>query len=39
VSQDQDFQTSLAKFIARQNHNLSYARFFPILSLGVGYAF
>jgi hypothetical protein len=39
VSQDQDFQTSLAKFIARQNHNLSYARFFPILSVGVGYAF
>ena len=39
VSQDQDFQTSLAKFIARQNHNLSYARFFPILSIGVGYAF
>ena len=39
VSQDSEFQTSLAKFIARQNHNLSYARFFPILSLGVGYAF
>ncbi|HXS14204.1 MAG TPA: hypothetical protein VN734_16005 [Acidobacteriaceae bacterium] len=39
VSQDQDFQTSLAKFIARQNHNLSYAKFFPILSVGVGYAF
>ena len=39
VSQDQDFQTSLAKFIARQNHNLSYAKFFPILSVGLGYAF
>lgn len=39
VTQDQDFQTSLAKFIARQNHNLSYAKFFPILSVGVGYAF
>ncbi len=39
VSQDQDFQTSLSKFMARQNHNLSYARFFPILSIGVGYAF
>jgi hypothetical protein len=39
VAQDQDFQTSLTKFIARQNHNLSYARFFPILSVGVGYAF
>jgi hypothetical protein len=39
VSQDQDFQRSLSKFIAKQNHNLSYARFFPILSVGVGYAF
>ena len=39
VSQDPDFQNSLSKFIARQNHNLSYARFFPILSVGVGYAF
>jgi len=39
VTQDQDFQTSLAKFITRENHNLSYARFFPILSIGVGYAF
>jgi hypothetical protein len=39
VTQDEDFQTSLAKFIARQNHNLSYARFFPILSVGVGHAF
>lgn len=39
VSQDQDFQSSLAKFIARQNHNLSYARFFPILSIGMGYVF
>ena len=39
VSQDQNFQSSLANFIARQNHNLSYARFFPILSIGVGYAF
>lgn len=39
VTQDQNFQTSLAKFIARQNHNLSYARFFPIFSVGVGYAF
>ena len=39
VSQDQDFQTSLAKFITRENHNLSYARFFPILSVGVGYSF
>jgi len=39
VTQDEDFQTSLAKFVARQNHNLSYARFFPILSIGVGYAF
>ena len=39
VSQDPDFQASLAKFIARQNHNLSYARFLPILSVGLGYAF
>lgn len=39
VTKDQQFQASLAKFIARQNHNLSYAKFFPILSVGVGYAF
>jgi len=39
VNQDPDFQHDLAAFIARNNNNLSYASFFPIFSLGVGYAF
>jgi hypothetical protein len=39
VSQDADFQHDLAAFIARNNNNLSYASFFPVLSLGVGYSF
>ena len=39
VNQDADFQHDLAAFIARNNNNLSYASFFPIFSLGVGYAF
>jgi hypothetical protein len=38
VVQDPNFQQSLAEFIARNNHNLSYASFFPILSIGIGYA-
>jgi hypothetical protein len=39
VSQDATFQKNLAAFIARNNHNLSYASFFPIFSMGFGYAF
>lgn len=39
VVQDPTFQQSLAEFIARNNHNLSYAAFFPILSFGFGYSF
>jgi hypothetical protein len=39
VTQDAAFQQSLAAFIARNNHNLSYASFFPIFSVGFGYAF
>jgi hypothetical protein len=33
------FQQDLAAFIARNNHNLSYASFFPVFSVGFGYAF
>jgi hypothetical protein len=39
VDQDPGFQQDLAAFIARNNHNLSYISFFPILSFGFGYAF
>ncbi|SEB75552.1 hypothetical protein [Terriglobus roseus] len=39
VSSDAGFQSDLAKFIKRQNNNLSYASFFPIASVGVGYRF
>lgn len=39
VTQDAGFQQSLAAFIARNNHNLSYASFFPIFSVGFGYSF
>jgi hypothetical protein len=39
VDNDPDFLQSLNAFIARNQHNLSYASFFPIFSLGVGYAF
>jgi hypothetical protein len=39
VDADPAFQQSLAAFIARNNHNLSYVSFFPILSVGFGYAF
>jgi hypothetical protein len=28
-----------AAFIARNNHDLSYASFFPVFSVGFGYAF
>lgn len=39
VMQDPGFQKDLAAFIARTNHNLSYASFFPIFSVGVSYSF
>jgi hypothetical protein len=39
VTQDPGFQQSLAAFIKRNNHNLSYASYFPIFSFGVGYSF
>jgi hypothetical protein len=37
VSQDPGFQQNLAAFKARNDHNLSYASFFPIFSVGLGY--
>lgn len=38
--QDQpDFQKSLAAFRARQEHNLSYAKWIPVFNFGVGYRF
>jgi hypothetical protein len=39
VDQNPDFQRNLAAFKARNDHNLSYASFFPIFSLGFGYRF
>jgi len=39
VTQDPGFQKDLAAFIVRNNHNLSYASFFPIFSVGFGYSF
>ena len=39
VTQDASFQQNLDAFITRNNHNLSYASFFPIFSIGFGYAF
>jgi hypothetical protein len=39
VDQDSGFQHDLAAFIARNNNNLSYASFLPILSVGFGYSF
>src|SRR5882757_9226945 len=39
VSQDPGFQQNLAAFKARNDHNLSYASFFPIFSAGFGYRF
>lgn len=39
VDQDAGFQQNLAAFQARNDHNLSYASFFPIFSIGVGYRF
>ena len=39
VDQDPGFQQNLAAFKVRNNHNLSYASFFPIFSAGFGYRF
>ena len=39
VNNDQSFQQSLAAFIARNNNNLKYASFFPVITAGVGYSF
>jgi hypothetical protein len=39
VDQDSGFQQSLTAFKVRNDHNLSYASFFPIFSLGFGYRF
>jgi hypothetical protein len=39
VSRDPGFQQNLAAFKARNDHNLSYASFFPIFSAGFGYRF
>lgn len=39
VNQDAGFQHDLQAFIARNNNNLSYASFLPILSIGIGYKF
>jgi len=39
VNNDAGFQSSLTAFTARNNHNLSYASFFPVLSSGVGFRF
>lgn len=39
VTQDPSFQQNLSAFIARNNHNLSYASFFPIFSIGFGHSF
>jgi hypothetical protein len=33
------FQQNLAAFKVRNDHNLSYARIFPIFSVGFGYRF
>jgi hypothetical protein len=39
VNTDADFQRDLAAFVKRNNNNLKYASFLPILSIGVGYKF
>ncbi len=39
IQDDPDFQNDLARFIARNNHNLTYARFLPVLNIGIGYRF
>jgi hypothetical protein len=39
VNDDGGFQQSLSAFVARNQHNLSYASFFPVFSFGFGYSF
>jgi hypothetical protein len=39
VDNDMGFQQNLAAFVKRNNNNLSYASFFPIFSIGIGYKF
>lgn len=39
VDDDASFQQNLAAFKVRNNHNLSYASFIPIFSVGFGYRF
>ena len=39
VQDNAEFVRSLNAFIARNSHNLTYARFMPILSFGMGYRF
>ena len=39
IMDDPGFRRDLAPFIVRNDHNLSYASFFPVLSFGVGYTF
>ena len=39
VDQDPNFQQNLTAFQVRNERNLSYASFFPIFSVGVGYRF
>ncbi len=39
VDTDPGFQASLRAFIARNQHNVSYASFFPIASVGIGFRF
>ena len=39
VQDNAEFMRSLNAFVARNNHNLTYAKFLPIASFGVGYRF
>ena len=39
VNDDPDFEKDLNAFRTRNEHNLSYASFFPVFSFGVGYRF
>ena len=39
VQDNPDFQASLKVFRARQQHNLTYARFIPIFNFGAGFRF
>jgi hypothetical protein len=39
VDQDSSFMQDMAAFTARTNRNLSYASFFPVFTVGVGYSF